>query len=134
MQFPAKTRNMIFLVIFKKISEKKCFDFFDSRLKKKLVKHWWESWLTPRRYFDWSTFVSEIFLKMTKKIIFWVLAGNFKFALESLKIMKIKEYWKKNHENWWIDEAKHYYLRIDFGTFLLPVELICAIEIFLVFL
>jgi hypothetical protein len=37
---------------------------------------------------------------------------------------------KKNHENRLIDEAKQNFLRIDFGTFLVPVELICAIEIF----
>jgi hypothetical protein len=36
---------------------------------------------------------------------------------------------KKNHENRLIDEAKHNFLRIDFGTFLVPVELICAIKI-----
>ena len=29
-----------------------CFDFFESRLKRKLGKHWRESWLTSTRYFE----------------------------------------------------------------------------------
>jgi hypothetical protein len=40
---------------------------------------------------------------------------------------------KKNHENRFIDEAKHNFLRIDFGTFLVPVEVVCAVETFFVF-
>jgi hypothetical protein len=41
LQFQARTENMIFLVIFQKIYE-----------KRKPVKHWWESWLTSRWYFE----------------------------------------------------------------------------------
>ncbi len=29
-----------------------CLDFFESRLKRKLRKHWRESWLTSTRYFE----------------------------------------------------------------------------------
>jgi hypothetical protein len=47
--------------------------------------------------------------------------------------MKIKDYWEKNHKNRLIDEAKHNFLRIDFDTFLVPVELVCAVENFFVF-
>ena len=52
LQLTAETRNMIFLVIFQKNPEKKCFDFFESRLKRELMKHWWESWLSSSRYFE----------------------------------------------------------------------------------
>jgi hypothetical protein len=51
LKLTAKTRNMIFLVIFEKISKKKVLRFFESRLQRKPVKHWWESWLTSR-YFE----------------------------------------------------------------------------------
>jgi hypothetical protein len=56
LQFPAKTRNMIFLVIFKKkIPKKKCSVFFESRLKRKPVKH-------DILKFEWSNLSKRYFL------------------------------------------------------------------------
>jgi hypothetical protein len=34
------------ILFFWSFSEKKCFNFFERRLKRKPVKHWWESWPT----------------------------------------------------------------------------------------
>ena len=39
-------------VTWKNFRKKMCFDFFESRLKRKLGKHWRESWLTSTRYFE----------------------------------------------------------------------------------
>ena len=41
-----------FKVTWKNFRKKMCFDFFESRLKRKLRKHWRESWLTSTRYFE----------------------------------------------------------------------------------
>ena len=94
------------------ISSLKCFNFFESRRKRKPVKHRRDSWLTSRRYIlIEALFFSEISSFSWKfQIRPWESLDN-----ENERLLK------KNHENRLIDEAKHNFLRIDFGTFLMPV-------------
>jgi hypothetical protein len=46
------SKYKFFKVTWKNFRWKMCFDFFESRLKRKLEKHWRESWSTSTRYFE----------------------------------------------------------------------------------
>jgi hypothetical protein len=63
-----------FKVTRKNFRKKMCFDFFESRLKIKLKKHWRESWLRSTRYFEFlvvkltqTLFLNIIFRKILRK-------------------------------------------------------------------
>jgi hypothetical protein len=50
--FQPKTRNMIFCRTREKNFEKKCFDFLENKLKRKLQNHWSEKWFTSKWNFE----------------------------------------------------------------------------------